>query len=322
MKQLLIVKKSAAYNAKLDGGGSSATPFDLSNLGEGALVMFELDATSVLAAGTPPAKSFAMALGRPNNSPAFLIPEVDIDSLTVTKALPTQGAKYHGEITIPSPSAGKTYTLMLVKKGTVPHERNTWTATETLPTGSSMTAAQLATKLGNYFKEFANSGSFNITVTITSAKIEIDGTVNGEDFVLKAADDLAGTSVTNNAAKKAIGDKAYIQDLASQCAAGKGYNYVDGDGKDIYPGYPEPVEDLTPNSATPGSSTEGYAIFTLRFAVPRASAKTRDEVVNQVVHVAVPVSNSSYSNIAAMFEGASKFLTKAVADDLYEPATP
>lgn len=323
MKQLLIVNKSAAYNAKAIASGSNATPFDLSNLASGAIVMFELDATSVLSAGTAPVKDFAIALGRPNNSPAFLIPEVNINTLQVTKAVPVLGNVFSAVFTIPTPTAGKTYTIVLVKKGTVPGERNTWTATETIPTGTTVTAAQLATKLAASLNAAGvkGTGAINIDVTVASAQVTIAGTVIGEQWEVKLGDDLYGTSVTTTVAKDTIGDKKYVQKLAQECAAGKGFTDVYPNGATIYPGYPEAVEDLTPNSTTSGSSTEGYAIYTLRFAVPRVASKTRDEVVSQLVHIAVPVSNSSYSNIDTMLTTASKYLTKAVADTLYKAAT-
>ena len=98
-------------------------------------------------------------------------------------------------------------------------------------------------------------------------------------------DELSGTTFsTNTAAEPTIGDKAYIQDLASQCAAGKGFTDTHNNGDGIYPGYPEAVQDLIPTT-TAGAA--GYIVYTLRFKVGRDSAKTRDERVAQLVHIAV-----------------------------------
>ena len=77
--------------------------------------------------------------------------------------------------------------------------------------------------------------------------------------------------------------------MASRCAAGKGFNYTGEDGKEIYPGYPEVV------------SEDQYVLYTLRFAVPRASAKQRDEVVYQIVHIAVPVGAAAITTLDTIF---------------------
>ena len=310
MKQLLIVKSDKAYNA------GTATPFNLALLQPGAIVMHELGASTVLSSGTAPTKDFAIALGRPNNSPVFLIPEVNIDTLEVSVAEPKAGVAFVGSTSISSVAEGKVYTIVLVKQGTVPHERNTWTATHTAT--ASDTANTVAEKLRNYFAEMAKTGSLNVTVAGTNATIQITGNTVGEGWVMKVADDLSGATVNTTVAQKQIGDKAYIQDLASRCAAGKGFTDTYANGDSIYPGYPEAVEDLTPNtSGTGGASTAGYSVITLRFAVPRKSAKTRDEVVNQLVHIAIPITNASYSGIKTMLTGASKFLTKSAADAAY-----
>ena len=290
MKQLLIVKKGTALN-----GGISDNK-DLSSLPAGAIAFLELDGTGVYSAA--PTHNFAIALGRAN-SPAFVIPEVDIDTLHISKSVPALGKKFTASITIPTVAPGKTYTLVLIKNGTVPHERNTWTATETIAAGDTTTAAaNIAAKLRAYFTSMANSGSLEIVVSGTGAAVTITGKNYGDSWTLKAADDLSGTTITATPAEPTIGDAAYIQELASKCAAGKGFTDTYRDGDTIYPGYPEAVESLTPNtSGTGGASTEGYAVFTLRFAVGRASAKTRDERVNQVVHIAVPISGNPYSSL-------------------------
>ena len=293
MKQLLIVKKGTTLNA------NTSDNKDLSSLSAGAIAFLELDGTGVLNAA--PKHNFAIALGRAN-SPAFVIPEVDIDTLHISKSMPALGKKFTASITIPTVAPGKTYTLVLIKNGTVPHERNTWSATETIAAGDTTTAAaNIAAKLRAYFTAMANSGSLDIVVSGTGATVTITGKNYGDSWTLKAADDLSGTSITATAAEPTIGDAAYIQELASKCAAGKGFTDTYRDGDTIYPGYPEAVENLTPNtSGTGGVSTEGYAVFTLRFAVGRASAKTRDERVNQVVHIAVPISGNPYSSLNTM----------------------
>lgn len=284
MKQLLIVNSTAAVN-----GGATA-PTDLSAMVVGGLGIYQLD-TPTAWASAKPTTNFSIVLGRGANSPAFVIPEVDVNTLKITKATPSTGGVFTASITIPTVTAGSTYTLVLVKNGTVPHERNTWTATETAKTGD--TAATIANRLRNYFKAAADTGSIEIAVSGTSAQVTITGLNKGEGWTLKAGDALYGTTITTTAAVPVIGDKAYVEDLASRCAAGKGFTDVYADGDSIYPGYPEAVENTT------------YNIYTLRFAVGRDAAKTRDERVSQIVHIAVPVGATSASTIDTVLGFAS-----------------
>lgn len=284
MKQLLIVNSTAAVN-----GGATA-PTDLSAMVAGGLGIYQLDIPTAWASAKP-TTNFAIVLGRGANSPAFVIPEVDVNTLKITKATPSTGGVFTASITIPTITAGSTYTLVLVKNGTVPHERNTWTATETAKTGD--TAATIANRLRNYFKAAADTGSIEIAVSGTSAQVTITGLNKGEGWTLKAGDALYGTTITTTAAIPVIGDKAYVEDLASRCAAGKGFTDVYADGDSIYPGYPEAVENTT------------YNIYTLRFAVGRDAAKTRDERVSQIVHIAVPVGATSASTIDTVLGFAS-----------------
>lgn len=282
MKQLLLVNSAAALN------GGTSTPQDLTNMVKGGIGFYHLSDTSKWLAAAP-TEDFAIVLGRGTNSNPIIIPEVDYDTLSVVKAVPSAGVKFSADITIPTVNPGETYTLVLVKNGTVPHERNTWTATETAQ--DKDTAVSIAKKLGDYFKAMAATGSIDITVTVASAKITITGVVTGEAWTLKAADALYGTTINTTVAEPAIGDKAYIANLASECAAGKGFTDVYPDGATIYPGYPEDVED------------KQYNVYTLRFAVGRKSAKTRDERVSQLVHVAVPVGATAAATLDTMITG-------------------
>lgn len=292
MKQLLIVNSQKAINAKADASGAAVSPYDFSNLAEGAISFFELDASTLLAAA--PTKNFGIALGRGTNMPAFVIPEVDLSTLSVVKTLPSAGAKFSATFTMPTPIVGKEYTVILVKKGTVPNERNIFT---TSIVAGSTTAATEATALVKYINNKAND-LFNVKATVSGAAITI-ASQDGNDYEIKFADALTGTTTSAlTQGKKAIGDKAYIADLAQRCAAGKGFNLLDQESRDIYPGFPEAVEDLVPNSSgTGGVSTAGYAIYSLHFATGRAAGKQVDERVWQYVHIAVPITASSYATI-------------------------
>lgn len=293
MKQLLIVKKSEAYK----GGVTDAK--DLSTLNEGAICMYTLgnggnDFTPAILEAKAEA-NFAIALGRKVN-PVFLIPEVDVKTLSVVKAEPQDGKVFKAELTIPTVEEGATYTLVLVKKGTVPHERRTWTATHTAVKGEQ--AADVATRLANYFANMAATGSLEITAEATAAKVTIEGIKLGAGFELKGSDALyrlvkpSAFDVYQDA-EEPTGDKSYIQRLASECAAGKGFNHTAPEGREFIPGYPEAVED------------EKYNVYTLRFRVGRDSAKTRDERVWQLVHIAIPVGGSSTSTVETILDVAN-----------------
>ena len=308
MKQLLIVNSAKALDAKKSSTGAAVTPYDFSNLAEGAVSFFELGGNTVLA--KPATKNFGIALGRGGDVMPFIIPEIDINTLNITVTQPSAGQKFKAEITIPTPVEGNNYTLVLVKKGTSINERFKFTATEFVPAGSSMTAAAMATSLGNQFKNYASNGTLAITVTISSAKITIESNNYTDQYELVASDSLHGTTVTTTPSKPNIGDKHYIETLAQQCTAGKGFNYLARESRDIYPGYPEPVEEIAQDDI----ATKGYVVFNLRFATKREAGKTMDEAVWQYVHVAVPKDNTSYSTIAAMLpEGNFKDVTSAAA---------
>ena len=283
MKQLLIVKSICADNFQ-----------DAGILEDGELGMFDVASgvgnPELFENGARPARNFCIALGRPNGT-AIVIPEVDIKTLTTSYVQYDAGHPWTGEITIPDTADGCTYTLILVKKGAVPHERNTWTATETVFDAEKVDAAALAAKLGAYFQRMIDSGSLDMTVTVTGAKIEFASTNQAEDWELKCGDDLYGTEVTVMHKEDAVGDKAYIENLAKACAAGKGFTDVYRDGDTIYPGYPETV-----------GESDHFDIMTLRFAVGRAASKTRDERVYQLVHIAIPVALNGKAKYDAVFK--------------------
>ena len=282
MKQLLIVKSSAALN-----GGASA-PKGLSGMAAGSIGFFALnDYSSWLAAA--PTTNFGIALGGGANKPAFVIPEVDVNTLQVTKSAYAAGTGYAASITIPSGTGGKNYTLVLVKLGTgINGERNKWTQSVHVPVGQTMTAADMAKKLRDGFQAMADSGSIDVTIGGSGAAVTVTGKV-GDGWKLVASDDLYGTTITETTkGVKTVGDKAYIEDLARQCAGNKGFTNTDLESQHIYPGYPEEVEDVH------------YTVFNLRFATGRASGKQTDERIWQYVHIAVPETSAALATITTI----------------------
>ena len=305
MRQLLIVKSPTSFNTPatpIDNGLASHGVNDLSGLKVGAISFFELG-NSVSVHESAPTKNFAIALGRKNNQHPFIIPEVDINTLHVTKALPYKGHQFSVVFTMPTTIVGKEYTLRFYKKGVVPHERNSWTVSIVASTTTAATEAIAFKKV----MDSKISDKFNLTTSVSAAQITITGN-NFEDWEVKAIDSLSSTNLVITNAEKNIGDKAFVTDLASRCAYGKGFADTYRSGDSTIPGYPEDVEDFTLNDSgenrngkdtTNGKySTSGYAIYTLRFKVGREASKTRDERVWQNVYIAIPVDgNSTYNQI-------------------------
>lgn len=272
MKQLFICKKNAYAT-------SAAKATDLTTVTDGTIALFSLSDGALL---TKKATSnFSIVVGRATGKMPLMFPEVDVKSLQVTKAEYAAGATFTAKITVPTPEKGAHYTVVIVKKGTVFNERSNWSFTTMATTTIAADVAKQITSQINGNKE-----QLGVTASYTGGAITITATEVGKDYEVLGADELSGiapTDVTHG--KKAELDKADIKDLASRCAAGKGFNDTYQDGESIYPGYPEGVDE------------DSYTLYTLRFAVPRVSAKQRDEVVYQTVHIAVPTDAAAITTL-------------------------
>lgn len=282
MKQL-IIGKNKSY-------ASSANYFDLTSVSEGAIGIFTpSDGLPLMSDISKVKENVAIVCGRGDNKMPIHFPEVDIKTLTIQKSEYQVGAKFSATITIPTVEKNKEYVIVVIKKGTVFNERNLWSFDAFAKSEDSAKVAEELVKRIN-----TNNDNLGITAESSGANVIISGIEEGQDFEVLGAEGLMGVevkSVTNG--QKAILDKVYVQDLASRCAAGKGFNdtYIDGDS--IYPGYPEVVED------------EQYVLYTLRFAVPRVASKQRDEVVYQIVHIAVPITAPCVNTLDSIFQVSS-----------------
>lgn len=276
MKQLFICQKKA-YATEV------AKFTDLTTVPEGTVALFSLADGSLLSAA--PTTNFSIVVGRKPGKMPLMFPEVDVKTLQVTKATYEAGKTFTAKITVPTPEKGTHYTVVVTKKGTVFNERNNWTFT-TLAT--TTTAADVAKQITAQIN--GNKYQLGVSATYNGGAITITATEAGKDYEVLGADGLMGVAPTDvTHGKKAELDKADIQDLASRCAAGKGFNLAADDGKDIYPGYPEVVDE------------DQYVLYTLRFAVPRVASKQRDEVVYQLVHLAVPVGSAAITTLDTIF---------------------
>lgn len=274
MKQLFICQKKAYAT-------STAKATDLTTVPEGTIAIFSLADGTLLS--TKPTSNFSIAVGRKSGKMPLVFPEVDVKSLQVTKASYEAGTIFTAKITVPTTEKGTEYTVVITKKGTVFNERTNWTFTAL---ANSTTAADVAKQITNQIND--NKYQLGVTASYTGGAITITATEEGKDYEVLGADGLMGvvpTDVTHG--KKAKLDNADIQDLASRCAAGKGFNYTDN--AEIYPGYPEIVDE------------NQYVLYTLRFAVPRVASKQRDEVVYQLVHIAVPVGSGAITTLDTIF---------------------
>ena len=274
MKQLLISQKKAYAT-------STAKSTDLTTVPEGTVAMFDLATGALLTNAAKATGDFSIVVGRAAGKMPLMFPEVNLKTLEVTKATYTAATTFTAKITVPTPIVGEHYTVIVTKKGTVFNERSNWSFTAM---AKDTTAANVAKQIAAQIN--ANKYQLGVKAEYTGGAITITAVEAGKDYDVIGADALLGvapTEVTNG--KKAICDKAYIQDLASRCAAGKGFNYAADDGKDIYPGYPEVVDESQ------------YVLYTLRFAVPRVAAKQRDEVIYQLVHLAIPVGSASIATL-------------------------
>lgn len=274
MKQLLISQKKAYAT-------STVKSTDLTTVPEGTVAMFDLATGALLTNAAKATGDFSIVVGRAAGKMPLMFPEVNLKTLEVTKATYAAATTFTAKITVPTPTVGEHYTVIVTKKGTVFNERSNWSFTAM---AKDTTAANVAKQLTAQIN--ANKYQLGVKAEYTGGAITITAVEAGKDYEVVGADSLMGVALTDvTHGKKAVCDKAYIQDLASRCAAGKGFNYVADDGKDIYPGYPEVVDESQ------------YVLYTLRFAVPRVAAKQRDEVVYQLVHLAVPVGSASIATI-------------------------
>lgn len=295
MKQLFILKKTAALN------GGAATPKDISGMAAGAIGFYHLAApTAWLAAAAT--KDFAFCVGKGSGIAATVFPEVDFKTLDVVFAPYSAGDEFYVNLSFKdvTPVSGKTYTIVLTKNGVVPNERNTYTYTHTIQKDETITIEQLTAILHKQIKNAADAGTIPMTVSSGDTSIEITcknigeqwGCVLGDGFgvIVSTTDGVdTYTSAANREltpAQPGIGTPDYMKDLMASCAGDKGITLTDTESSDLYPGYPEALEE--------GAN---YNIISLHFATNRKAGKTGDEQVWQYVYLAVPTGATALASI-------------------------
>ena len=196
---------------------------------------------------------------------------------------------------VPEPVIMCDHTVIFTKKGIQFNERSNWTASIHVFKDTE-TAKQVATKIANYVNN--NTATLGLTATVSTATVTVTDTEPAVDYEITMADALSGTTVTYTfRGDIGIADAEAIKKMANIAAADAGfeYTYMD-DVHYLYPNYP-----LNPNTGT-NTTDAGYTVYTLRFAVPR-DVKTRDELVHQIVQIAIPTGADQINTMDTILAG-------------------
>lgn len=199
------------------------------------------------------------------------------------------------EFTVPEPVIMCDHTVIFTKKGIQFNERSNWTASIHVFKDTE-TADQVAAKIAKYVND--NTATLGLTAKVNETIVTVTATKPAVDYEITMADALSGTAVTYKThGEIGIADVEAIKKMANMAAADAGfeYTYMD-DVHYLYPNYP-----LNPNAGT-NTKDAGYTVYTLRFAVPR-DVKTRDELVHQIVQIAIPTGASQIDTIDIILDG-------------------
>lgn len=202
---------------------------------------------------------------------------------------------FTANFTVPEPVIMCDHTVIFTKKGIQFNERSNWTASIHVFKDTE-TADQVAAKIAKYVND--NTATLGLTATVNSATVIVTATKPAVDYEITMADALSGTAVTYTIRGEiGIADVEAIKKMANMAAADAGfeYTYMD-DVHYLYPNYP-----LNPNAGT-NTTDAGYTVYTLRFAVPR-DVKTRDELVHQIVQIAIPIGAPQIATMNTILAG-------------------
>lgn len=278
MKQLLIgtnINVNDDYTKNLTG------------LSEGNILVYDPSTNQVIGTDDKVSVNFAIALGRGTGKPAFVIPEVNAKNFQVTKTTKTDDVLNESYITVGSGIEKNTeYGINIVKTGVGFNERNKWHVSVI---STSTSAQDITNALVKQLKELESSLNLEISTTANTI-IKVKSLVAGDNYIIKPENSklTMGTVVQGT---KGVLTPEYLKDLASRCAAGKGFNLLAEGGKELYPGYPENTSIFK----------DAAYMYTLRFATKRASAHQVDEPVYQTVHLVIGSDDSSVNYLDTIF---------------------
>ena len=221
----------------------------------------------------------------------IIIPFYNKD-FSYSKSTYSTAKTFSANFIVPEPVIMCDHTVIFTKKGIQFNERSNWTASIHVFKDTE-TAEQVAAKIANYVNN--NTATLGLTATANEKSVKVTATKSAVDYEITMADALSGTTVNyTTRGEIGIADAEAIKKMANMAAADAGfeYTYMD-DVHYLYPNYP-----LNPNAGTNTTDTS-YTVYTLRFAVPR-DVKTRDELVHQIVQIAIPMKAPQIENMDAI----------------------
>lgn len=224
----------------------------------------------------------------------IIIPFYNKD-FSYSKSTYSAAKTFTAKFTVPEPVIMCDHTVIFTKKCIQFNERSNWTASIHVFKDTE-TAEQVAAKIANYVNN--NTATLGLTAAVSTATVTVTATEPAVDYEITMADALSGTTVTyTTRGEIGIADAEAIKKMANMAAADAGfeYTYMD-DVHYLYPNYP-----LNPNTGT-NTTDAGYTVYTLRFAVPR-DVKTRDELVHQIVQIAIPTGAAQIATMDTILAG-------------------
>lgn len=224
----------------------------------------------------------------------IIIPFYNKD-FSYSKSTYSAAKTFTAKFTVPEPVIMCDHTVIFTKKGIQFNERSNWAASIHVFKDTE-TAEQVAAKIANYVNN--NTATLGLTAAVSTATVTVTATEPAVDYEITMADALSGTTVTyTTRGEIGIADAEAIKKMANMAAADAGfeYTYMD-DVHYLYPNYP-----LNPNTGT-NTTDAGYTVYTLRFAVPR-DVKTRDELVHQIVQIAIPTGADQIATMNTILAG-------------------
>lgn len=223
----------------------------------------------------------------------IIIPFYNKD-FSYSKSTYSKAKTFTANFIVPDPVIMCDHTVIFTKKGIQFNERSNWTASIHVFKDTE-TAQQVAAKIANYVNN--NTATLGLTATASEETVNVIATEPAVDYEITMADALSGTTVNTSHGEIGIADAEAIKKMANMAAADAGfeYTYMD-DVHYLYPNYP-----LNPNTGT-NTTDAGYTVYTLRFAVPR-DVKTRDELVHQIVQIAIPTDAPQITAMNTILDG-------------------
>lgn len=285
MRQFLLTK------------GTYASGNDMSAIAEGAIGFYYNNngVPTLDTDGTHVKKGEAMiVLGRSAANGGNVVIPFYNKNFSWNKMIHQASTKFNASIKIPSITELGEYTIIICKKGVQFNERNKWTSSYNVKSLND-TPDDVAAAIEKGIKNFAHN--LGISSSVSGDTISITGLNDAVDFEILGADNLFGLTITQTHATKGYADAAWISDLADKACADAGIEYT------YRPEYIYLYENYPLNPLAQQNTTDpGYIVYTIRFAEPRRT-KTTDEVVNQIVQIAMPKTATAVTDIETVLGG-------------------